>query len=58
MMTVSELFIYKSLNMERLGFNAIVHVYEQCLHILEQEQNLHSKYEVKRNLLNTNMKIN
>ena len=51
MMTVSALFIYKSLKKESQGCCAIVYVYESFLHILEQRIGFAQQLEVKAKLV-------
>ena len=51
MITVSALFIYRSLKKESRGFCAIVHVYEYFLHILEQRIGFAQQIQVKAKLV-------
>ena len=51
MMTVSALFIYRSLKKEIEDFCAIVRVYEYFLHILEQRIGFAQQIQVKAKLV-------
>ena len=51
MMTVSELFIYRSSKKESPGFCAIVHVYAYFLDILEQRIGFAQQIQVQAKLV-------